>query len=218
MSFESVMPFNHLILCLPLLLSPSIFHSISVFSSEFFFVSLSQSIGLSASSSVLPMNIQDWSPLGFIGLILLLSKGLSRISSAPQLESIDSSVLSLLYGPILTSVHDYWENHSFDYVLGRKWEINISRKTFPSAHQTFSLLPQHIVHFLILWHWLGSGSALFIHVSSACLFPKSGDSTEQGPAFQSMDEYWAHSRYSATWLNEWLNERSEFRPLPFPKS
>ena len=61
------------------------------------------------------MNIQDWSPLGLTGLIFLLSKGLSRISSAPQLESIYSSVLSLLYGPILTYVHDYQKNHSFDY-------------------------------------------------------------------------------------------------------
>ena len=77
------------------------------------FTSSGQSIGVSAS--VLPMNSQDWSPLGLTGLIFLLSKGLSRISSAPQLESIYSSVLSLLYGPILTYVHDYQKNHSFDY-------------------------------------------------------------------------------------------------------
>jgi hypothetical protein len=49
-------------------------------------------------------------------LISLLSKGLSRASPAPQFESIDSSVLSLLYGPTITSMHDYWKNHSFDYI------------------------------------------------------------------------------------------------------
>ena len=54
------------------------------------------------------MNIQDGFPLGLSGLISLLSKGLSRVSS------INSLALSLLYGPTLTSIHDYWKN-SFDY-------------------------------------------------------------------------------------------------------
>ena len=70
MSTESVMPSNHLILCPPLLLLPSIFHSIRVFS-ESVFASGGQSIGVSASASVLPMNIQDWFPLGLTGLISL---------------------------------------------------------------------------------------------------------------------------------------------------
>ena len=65
MSIESVMPSNHLILCRPLLLPPSIFPSIRVFSNEKnFLASGGQSIGASASTSVLPMNTQDWSPLG----------------------------------------------------------------------------------------------------------------------------------------------------------
>ena len=93
MSFESVMPSNHLILCHPLLLLlPSIFPSIRVFSYESFpalgsflmsqfCTSGGQSIGASASASVLPMNIQDWSPFGWTGLISLLSKGLSRVFS-----------------------------------------------------------------------------------------------------------------------------------------
>ena len=59
MSIESVMPSNHLILCRPLILPPSIFPSTRVFSLSQFFASGDQSIGVSASSSVLPMNIQD---------------------------------------------------------------------------------------------------------------------------------------------------------------
>ena len=73
-----------------------------------------QSIGVSASASVLPMNIQDWFPLGLTGLISLQSKGLSRVFSKPQLKSINSLVLSFLYSPTLTSIHDYWKNHSLD--------------------------------------------------------------------------------------------------------
>ena len=81
-SIKSVMPSNHLILCHPLLL-PSILPSIRVFSFEMsqFFPSGGQSIEVSASASVLPMNIQDWSPLGWTGWIFLQSKGLSRVSS-----------------------------------------------------------------------------------------------------------------------------------------
>ena len=81
MSIESVMPSNHLILCHPLLLLPSIFPSIRVsgsFPMSQFFASCGQSIGVSPSASVLPMNIQDWFPLGLTGLILL-SKQLSRV-------------------------------------------------------------------------------------------------------------------------------------------
>ena len=61
-----------------------------------------QSIGVSASASVLPVNTQDWSPLGWTGWISLQSKGLST----PQFKSINSSVLSFLYSPTLTSIHD----------------------------------------------------------------------------------------------------------------
>ena len=82
-----------------------------------FFASGSQSVGVSASASVLPMNIQDSFPLGWIGLVSLQSKRLSQESSPkPQFKSINSSMLSLLYGAPLTSIHDYWKNHSFDYM------------------------------------------------------------------------------------------------------
>ena len=81
MSIESVMPSYHLILCGPLLLLPSIFPSIGSFPMSQFFASGGQSIGVSASTSGLPMNAQDWSPLGWTGWISLQSKGLSRVFS-----------------------------------------------------------------------------------------------------------------------------------------
>ena len=83
MSIESVMPSNHLILCRPLLLLPSIFPRIRIFFFPMsqFFASGGQSIGVSASASVLPMNMQDWFPLGWTGWISLQSKGLSRVFS-----------------------------------------------------------------------------------------------------------------------------------------
>ena len=88
MSIESVMPSNHLIVCRPLLLLPSIFPSIRVFQMSQIFASCGQSIGVSASASVLPMNIQDWSPLGWTGWISLQSKGLSRVQHQSSKESI----------------------------------------------------------------------------------------------------------------------------------
>ena len=75
--------------------------------------------GVSTSTSVLPMNTQDWSPLGWTGWISFRSKGLSRAFSnttveLQQFKSINSSALSFLYSPILTSIHDHWKNHSLD--------------------------------------------------------------------------------------------------------
>ena len=77
-----MMPSNHLILCHPFLLLPSIFPSIGSFPMTQFFASGGQSIGASASASVLPMNIQGCFSLGLTGLISLLSKGLSRVFSS----------------------------------------------------------------------------------------------------------------------------------------
>ena len=62
-----------------------------------------QSIGVSASASVLPMNTQDWSPLGWTGWISLQLRDSQESSPTPQFKSINSSVLSLLYGP--THIH-----------------------------------------------------------------------------------------------------------------
>ena len=77
-----------------------------------FFASGGQSIGVSASTSVPPMNIQDSFPLGWTGWLSLQSKGLYQ-SSTPQFKSINSLALSFLCSPTLTSIHDYWKNHSF---------------------------------------------------------------------------------------------------------
>ena len=68
-----------------------------------------QSIGVSASASVLPMNTQDWSPLGWTGWISLQSKGLSRVFSNTTVQKHQ-----FLYGLTLTSIHNHWKNHSFD--------------------------------------------------------------------------------------------------------
>ena len=90
MSIELAMPFNHLILCYPLLLLLSIFPIISVFSNKWLFSSGGQSIGASASTSVLPMNIQCWFPLGLTGLIFLQTK---EFSSLFQHHSSKASIL-----------------------------------------------------------------------------------------------------------------------------
>ena len=79
-----------------------------------FFTSGGQSIGVSASTSVLPMNTQDWSPLGWTGWISLQWRDSQDSSPTPQFRSINSSVLSFLYGPTLTSIHDYWKNYILD--------------------------------------------------------------------------------------------------------
>ena len=81
MSIESVMPSNHLILCCPLPPCPQSFPASGSFPVSQFFTSNGQSIRTSASASILPMNVQDWFPLGLTGLISLLSKGLSRVFS-----------------------------------------------------------------------------------------------------------------------------------------
>ena len=71
------------------------------------FASGGQSIGASTSASVLPVNIQGWFSSGLTGLISMLSGDSQEFSPIPQFESISSSMLSFLYGPSLTSIHDY---------------------------------------------------------------------------------------------------------------
>ena len=80
------------------------------FSMNQLFASFSQSIGTSASDSVLSMNIQVWFPLGLTGW------DSQESSPTPQFKSINSSALSFIYSPTLTSIHDYWKNHSFDQI------------------------------------------------------------------------------------------------------
>ena len=114
-SIKSVMPSNHLILCLPILLLPSIFPSISVFSSESVFRirwpeywSFSFSISLSNEYSGLISFRMHW--LDVHGC----PRDSQEPSLTPQFKRISSSVLSFLYSTTLTSMHDCWKNHSFD--------------------------------------------------------------------------------------------------------
>ena len=86
MSIESLMSSSHLIFCHPLLLPPSVFPSIRMFSKHQFFTSGSQSIGVSASASVLPVNNQDGFPLGWTAWISLHSVALSRVFSNTTVE------------------------------------------------------------------------------------------------------------------------------------
>ena len=91
-----------------------------------FFSSGGQSIGVSASASVLAMNIQDWFPLEYRLVGSPCSPRDSQESSpTPQFRSIYSLVFSFLYGPNLTSVHDYWKYHSFDQ-MDLCWQSNVS--------------------------------------------------------------------------------------------
>ena len=114
MSIESVMPSSHLILGHPLLLLPSIFPSIRVFSNESVhrirwpkYWSFSFSISTSNEFLELISFRMDWLDLLAVQVTLESSPG-------PQFKSIDSSVLSFLYSPTLTCIHDYWINYSFD--------------------------------------------------------------------------------------------------------
>ena len=113
MSIESVMPSNHLILYCPLLLSPSIFPSIRVFSSEAVLIrwpkywSFSISISPSNEYSGLISFRMDW-------LDLLAVQGTLKSSPTPQFKSVNSSALSFLYSPTLTSIYDHRKNQSLD--------------------------------------------------------------------------------------------------------
>ena len=105
-------------------LQSSILPSITVFFSESVLRIRWPNIGVSPSASVLPKNIWDWFPFGWTDWISLQSKGLTRVFT-PQSKSINSLVLSFLYGPTLTSIRDYWKNHSFDQT-DLCWQSNVS--------------------------------------------------------------------------------------------
>ena len=79
-----------------------------------FFTSGGQSIGVSASASVLPMNIQNWFPLGWLFGSPCSPRDSHESSPTPQFKNISFLTLSFLYSPTLTSTHDYWKKHSFD--------------------------------------------------------------------------------------------------------
>ena len=115
MSIESVMPSNHLILCCPLLLLPSIFPSIRVFSDESA-LRIRWSKYWSSSFNVSPSN--EHSELisfrnGLVGPPCS-PRDSQESSPTPQFKSINSLALSFLHSPTLASIHDYWKNHSID--------------------------------------------------------------------------------------------------------
>ena len=116
MSIESVMPSSHLILCRSFLLLPSIFPSIRIFSNESV-LHIRWPKDWSFSFSISPLNeytgLISFRP-GWTGWISLLSKDSQESSPTPQFKSINSPAFSFLYNPTLTSIHDYWKNHSFD--------------------------------------------------------------------------------------------------------
>ena len=113
MSIESVMPSNHLILCRPLPLLPSILPSIRVPSNESA-LHIRWPKNWRFSFSISPSNeYSGLISLGLISLISLQSKRLSRVFSNSTVQKHQFSVLSFLYGPTLTSICDYWKNHSF---------------------------------------------------------------------------------------------------------
>ena len=98
----------------PLSSCPQSFPASGSFPMSQLFSSGGQSIGVSASTSVLPMNTQDWSPLGWTGCSPCSPRDSQEFSSTPQFKSINSLVLSFLYSPTLTSIHDHWKNRSLD--------------------------------------------------------------------------------------------------------
>ena len=125
MSIESVMPSNHLILRWSLLLLPSIFPIIKVFSNESAlhirwpkYWSFSFSISPSSEYSDLISFRIGW-------FDLLAVQGTLKSSPAPQFKSVNSLAINFLYGPIFTSIHDYWKNHSFDY-MALCWQSDVS--------------------------------------------------------------------------------------------
>ena len=113
---SSVVPFSS---------CPQSFPASGSFPMSQLFASHGQSIGVSASASVLPVNTQDWSPVGWTVWISLQSKGLLRVFSNTTVKSINSLVLGFLYSPTLTSIHDHWKNHSLDS-MDLCWHSNVS--------------------------------------------------------------------------------------------
>ena len=126
------------------------------FPMSWLFASGGQSIGASALSLVLLMNIQGWFPLGLTGFITLLSRDSQESSPTPQFVSLNSLVLSLLYSPTLTSINDYWN-------------IALTRQPFVGKVMSllFNMLSRFVVAFLqrnkcLLISWLQSLSTVIL--------------------------------------------------------
>ena len=156
MSIESVLSSNYLIFCRPLLLLPSIFPSIKLFSKE-------SALHIRWPKLEFPLQHQSFQ---WIFRTDFLWDGLvgspccprdSQESSSAQFKGINSLSLCLLYGPALRTVHNYWEDHSLDYI-DLDWQSNVS---------VFNTLPRFVTDFLprsnhLLISWLQSPSAVIL--------------------------------------------------------
>ena len=114
MSSESVMPSSHLIPCRPLPSCPQSLPASESFPVSQLFAWGGQSIGVSASASVLPMNIQNWSPLGWAGWISLQSKGLSRVFSNTTVQKHQFFSAQLSSQSNSHIIYDHGKSHSLD--------------------------------------------------------------------------------------------------------
>ena len=123
-----------------------------------FFASGGQSIGVSASASVLPMNIQDWFPLGWTGWIPCCPRNCQESSPTPQFKSISSSVLSSLYSPTVTSTQDYWKTIALtrQTLVGRVMSLlfnMLSRLVIAFLPRNKCLLKFHGCSHHLQWFW-----------------------------------------------------------------
>ena len=153
-----MMPSNNLILCRPLLLPPSIFPSIRVFSNESALCIRWPKYGVPASASVLPMNTQDWQPLGWTGWISLQSKGLSRLFCNTTVQNHQFFSISL----IVQLSHPYM-------TTGKT--IALARWTFVGKVMSllFNMLSRVVTTYLprskrLLISWLQSPSAVILEL------------------------------------------------------
>ena len=116
---------------------PQFFTASGSFPKSWLFATGDQSISISASASVLPMNVQDWFPLGRLVGSSCSPRDSQESSPTPQFKSINSLALSFSYDPTLTSIHDFWKNHSFDYTFRKIVPIAFSIK-IKIIHQNYS--------------------------------------------------------------------------------
>ena len=150
MSIESVMPSSHLILCCPILLLPQSLPASESFPMSQLFAWGGQSTGVSALTSFPPKKSQGWLSR-WTGWISLQSRDSQESSPTPQFKSINSSALSFLHSPTLTSIHDHWKN------------LTLSRWTFVGNVMSllFNMLSRLVITFLprtkyLLISWLQS--------------------------------------------------------------
>ena len=171
-----VMLSSHLILWCPPLLCPQFFPASGTFPMSQLFTSYDQNTRATALESVLPANIQGWSPWRLAGLISFCPRDFQKSSPALQLEDINSLVFCLLYGPALPTTCDHWEDHSLDY-MDLCWQSNVFAfqhsvyvcYKFPAKKQSSSDFSHHPQ-----WFWSprrGNLSLLSLSICQAVMGP-----------------------------------------------